>query len=132
MEQELSLLAQEEVTLTFVPHLIPMNRGILTTAHVEVRGRLLEEGIRQCYHDFYARETFVRICPPGVFPSTHEVRASNHCDIGVKLDERSARLIVVSAIDNLVKGASGQAVQNMNLMMGFDEGEGLKQAPLFP
>ncbi len=132
MEQELSLMAQEEVALTFVPHLVPMNRGILTTIHVGVKGGLSEEGIRQCYHSFYAQERFVRVCPPGVFPSTHAVRASNYCDIGMKLDRPTGRLIIVSAIDNLVKGASGQAVQNMNLMMGFDEGEGLTQVPVSP
>jgi N-acetyl-gamma-glutamyl-phosphate reductase len=132
IEQELSLLAGEAVTISFTPHLVPMDRGILSTLY----GRLTEEvstaRLLELYRDFYRGEGFVRILPEGVYPSTSHVRGSNFCDIGLVVDQRTGRVVVVSVIDNLVKGASGQAVQNMNIMNGFPEKMGLDVLPLFP
>lgn len=132
IEQELSLLAGETVTISFTPHLVPMDRGILSTLY----GRLTEEvttaGLLELYRDFYRNEGFVRILPEGTYPSTLYVRGSNFCDIGLMVDQRTGRVIVISVIDNLVKGASGQAVQNMNIMNGFPENMGLNALPLFP
>jgi len=132
IEQELSLLGSEKVIVSFTPHLIPMNRGILTTSYARFTHDMDAARLHALYEGFYQREPFVRVLPPGRFPNVREVRGSNFCDIGVYADPRTGRAVVVSAIDNLVKGASGQAVQNMNLMMGFDETEGLKFAGLFP
>lgn len=132
IEQELSLLAGENVTISFTPHLVPMDRGILSTMY----GRLVKDvstaDLVALYADFYKGEPFVRVLPDGQFPSTSFVRGSNFCDIGLTVDRRTDRVIVVSAIDNLVKGASGQAVQNMNLMNGFPEALGLELLPVFP
>ncbi|MCE9624162.1 MAG: N-acetyl-gamma-glutamyl-phosphate reductase [Deltaproteobacteria bacterium] len=125
IEQELSVLAEEKVVITFTPHLVPMDRGILSTIYAKATGAMDSKSLHSLYEKFYAKEPFVRIRPLGVFPATHEVRMSNYCDIGVHFDERTERVIVVSAIDNLTKGASGQAIQNMNLRMGFEETLGL-------
>jgi N-acetyl-gamma-glutamyl-phosphate reductase len=132
IEQELSLLAGKEVTISFTPHLVPMDRGILSTIYAAYTGDLPVEQLLELYNDFYSNEGFVRVLPPGAFPSTMHVRGSNFCDIGLTIDRRTGRVIVVSAIDNLVKGASGQAVQNMNIMNGFPENLGLDALPLFP
>ena len=132
IEQEISLLAGEEVVISFTPHLLPMSRGILSTIYADLKPGQDEAAIRKLYEDFYRTEPFVRICPEGDFPATQYVRGSNCCDIGFKVDPRTGRIVIVSVIDNLVKGAAGQAVQNMNLLCGFPEGEGLAQAPLFP
>ncbi len=132
IEQELSQLGGARITVSFTPHLVPMNRGILTTSYAKLgmqtdTGRLLS-----LYREFYKNEPFVRVLPAGQFPNVRNVRGSNFCDIGVYVDARTHGVVVVTAIDNLVKGASGQAVQNMNLMMGFEETAGLKLAGLFP
>jgi N-acetyl-gamma-glutamyl-phosphate reductase len=132
MEQELSSRAGEAVTILFVPHLIPVNRGILSTIYARPQGEQSTEQAAAVYQRRYGQEPFIRLCSPGTFPSTMEVRGSNYCDLGVMVDDRSGQLIVISAIDNLVKGASGQAVQNMNIMCGFPEQMGLEQIPLVP
>ncbi|MFQ5852597.1 MAG: N-acetyl-gamma-glutamyl-phosphate reductase [Candidatus Binatia bacterium] len=132
IEQELSRIAKRSVSVLFVPHLVPMSRGILSTMYVELRKSLGEERLGAIYQDFYRSDPFVRILPPGLFPQTKEVRGSNDCAIGFRYDSRAGRLIVITAIDNLVKGAAGQAVQNMNLMYGFPEVEGLRGTALVP
>lgn len=132
IEQELSLLAGKDVTISFTPHLVPMDRGILSTIYAGYTGELSVEQLLELYNDFYGNEGFVRVLPLGAYPSTMHVRGSNFCDIGLTIDRRTGRVIVVSAIDNLVKGASGQAVQNMNIMNGFPENLGLDALPLFP
>ena len=132
MEQELSSWAGEEVRILFVPHLIPITRGLLSTIYARTNGEFSTEQAYEMYQRRYGEEPFVRLCSPGAFPSTMEVRGSNYCDLGVMADQRSGHLIALSAIDNLVKGASGQAIQNMNLMCGFPETMGLEQIPLAP
>ncbi len=132
IEQEISKLAGEQVVLNFTPHLVPMNRGMLTTIYARLAQKTGTGSVLELYHEFYKDKPFVRVLPAGRFPNVSSVRGSNFCDIGVYVDSRTDRAIVVTAIDNLVKGASGQAVQNMNLMMGFQETEGLKFAGLFP
>jgi N-acetyl-gamma-glutamyl-phosphate reductase len=132
IEQELGLLAGTAVTLSFTPHLVPMNRGILSTIYATLNTMMDTAQVRSLYEDFFGREPFVRVLPAGRFPNIRNVRGSNFCDIGVYADPRTGRVVVVTAIDNLVKGASGQAIQNMNLMVGFNETEGLKLAGLFP
>lgn len=132
IEQEVSLLAGAQVTLTFTPHLVPMNRGILSTIYAKFAGPADTGKLHAVFQDFYRNETFVRVLPPGQFPNVRNVRGSNFCDIGVHADSRTGRAVIVTAIDNLMKGAAGQAVQNMNLMMGFEETAGLKFAGLCP
>jgi len=132
IEQELSMLARKRITVSFTPHLVPMNRGILTTIYGTLTTQMDTAQLFSLYQEFYNNEPFVRLLPAGNFPNVRNVRGSNFCDIGVYADARTGRAVVVTAIDNLVKGASGQAIQNMNLMMGFDEGEGLRFAGLFP
>jgi N-acetyl-gamma-glutamyl-phosphate reductase len=132
MEQELSARAGEEVPILFVPHLIPINRGILSTSYARAAGDLTTEQAYEVYQGRYSDEPFIRLSSPGTFPSTMEVRGSNYCDLGVMVNDASGQIIVISAIDNLVKGASGQAVQNMNIMCGFPEAMGLGQVPLAP
>ncbi len=130
IEQELSGAAGRAVRITFTPHLIPMNRGILATVYV--RARKDAHAMRKTLEARYGPEPFVRILPEGGAPATRHVRGSNRCLIGVFDDRVEGRAILVSAIDNLLKGASGQAVQNMNLMHGLPETAGLDLAPLFP
>jgi N-acetyl-gamma-glutamyl-phosphate reductase len=132
IEQELSRLAGSQIVLSFTPHLVPMNRGILTTIYAMLTADMDTPGLHARYREFYENAPFVRLLPAGEFPNVRNVRGSNFCDIGVYADPRTGRAVVVTAIDNLVKGAAGQAIQNMNLMMGFDEAEGLKFAGLFP
>ena len=132
IEQELELAASSKIPLVFTPHLIPMNRGILVTAYGTLTRKMTSEEVLNLYSTFYRDDTFVRICPAGTFPSTTQVKGSNYCDIGITVDNRTNRLIIIGAIDNLLKGASGQALQNMNLMAGFKEEEGIEQLPLFP
>ena len=133
IEEQLSYAAGEPVTLTFTPHLVPMNRGILVTAYASLaNGKITEEEIREIYRKYYDSEFFVRLLPQGVCPQTKWVEGSNFVDVNVKLDPRTGRVIVMGAMDNLVKGAAGQAVQNMNLMFGLEERTGLMQAPMFP
>jgi N-acetyl-gamma-glutamyl-phosphate reductase len=131
IEQELSKFSND-VILSFTPHLIPMNRGILITAYAELKSKADYDEISQIYKTFYENEYFVRLLRRGVYPETRWVKGSNFCDIGFELDERTNRIIIVGAIDNLVKGAAGQAVQNMNIMFDFDEKTGLTGIPVFP
>lgn len=131
IEQELSHLAGEEVLISFNPHLIPMNRGILSTITMQANQPLTQEMLDNAYQEFYANEEFVRIRDKNHLPNTKWVQGSNYCDIAAVWDERTKRIIVVSAIDNLVKGACGQAVQNMNLMMGLDEGMGIRYGVMY-
>lgn len=131
MDAVLSREAQKPVSITFVPHLIPMTRGMLTTIYATPAAALDVQEIIDCYSSTYSLRPFIRLCAPDKLPDTLHVRGTNFCDIGFKYDERNNRLILISAIDNLVKGAAGQAVQNMNLMMGFDESAGLLNVP-FP
>lgn len=132
IEQTLSQLAGCAVLVNFTPHLLPVNRGILSTCYAQRCGTVDEAGLRRVVADFYQDEPFIRLCPAGDWPNTAYVQGSNHVDIGLALDPRTGRVILVSAIDNLVKGAAGQAVQNMNLMLGFEETAGLDLVPLFP
>ena len=132
IEEQLSYAAGQPVTLTFTPHLVPMNRGILVTAYASLKEKVSEETLRKIYREYYDSEFFVRFLPEGVCPQTKWVEGSNFVDVNVKLDPRTNRVIVMGAMDNLVKGAAGQAVQNMNLMFGLDERTGLMQAPMFP
>ncbi len=131
MEEILSVEAKKPVKITFVPHLIPMTRGMLTTMYVNLARKIDGEAIHSCISSFYSEHPFIRICPENRLPDTLHVRGTNYCDIGFKLDEPNNRLIIISAIDNLVKGAAGQAVQNMNMMLGIDETRGLNNVP-FP
>lgn len=132
MEQELSRLAGEAVKVTFTPHLVPMSRGILGTLYAGLERPLTDQEVFKLYEDFYAGQPFVRVHAPGTLPATAHVRGSNFCDIGFKVDRERRRLIVLSAIDNLARGASTQAVHNFNLMAGFPETQGLDLIPLTP
>lgn len=132
IEQELSHLCGQQVVVSFTPHLVPMSRGILSTIYATLKPGVTPETVAAAYEDRYRTEPFVRLCPAGVYPATQHLRGGNFCDIGFKVDPRTGRIIVLSAIDNLVKGAAGQAVQNMNLICGFEEIEGLMVVPLFP
>jgi len=132
IEGELSQLAKKKIVVTFVPHLIPMDRGILTTGYALLTQKKKTEDILEVYQECYRNEPFIRVLPKGKLPSTRDVKGANYCDVGVKVNESDGRLVVVTAIDNLVKGAAGQAVQNMNIMLGFPEIMGLEVVPLFP
>ena len=132
IEEQLSLVAGEKVTLNFTPHLVPMNRGILITAYANVKEGVTASQIRAAYEEAYQDEKFVRFLNPGVCPQTKWVEGSNYVDVNVVLDERTGRVIMMGAMDNLVKGAAGQAVQNMNLMFGLPEDMGLTLVPMFP
>jgi N-acetyl-gamma-glutamyl-phosphate reductase len=132
IEQELSQLARSKITVTFVPHLIPMDRGILTTIYGNFTKKVNTEDALKIFNEYYEKEPFIRIYPKGKIPNTKDVRGSNYCDIGVIVNESDSRGVVVTAIDNLVKGASGEAVQNMNIMLGYPETMGLDVVPLFP
>ena len=132
IEEQLSYAAGKPVTISFTPHLVPMNRGILVTAYASLAKDVTEEEIRAAYEKYYKNEYFVRLLEPGVVPQTRWVEGSNFADVNFKLDPRTKRVVMMGAIDNMVKGAAGQAVQNMNLMFGLPENTGLKQVPLFP
>lgn len=132
IEQELGKLAGEKLTISFTPHLVPMTRGILSTIYASLKEPGTTGDLLNLYNEFYKDEYFVRIHPQGQYPQTKWVYGSNFCDIGLTVDARTGRVVVVSAIDNLVKGAAGQAVQNMNIMLGLPEKTGLDFAPIFP
>jgi N-acetyl-gamma-glutamyl-phosphate reductase len=132
IEQELSGLCGRPVVVSFTPHLVPMSRGILSTIYAELNPGTTSDQVADLYRSRYGHEPFVRLCPQGSYPATQFLRGANFCDLGFKVDGRTNRIVVLSAIDNLVKGAAGQAVQNMNLLCGFPESEGLMVAPLFP
>lgn len=132
IEQELGQLAGTDVTMSFTPHLLPIGRGILSTVYSSLTGDISYEDVSELYKKFYADKTFVRLLPEASLPATQYVRGSNYCDISFRIDKTTNRIIVLSAIDNIVKGAAGQAVQNMNLMCGLEESAGLLQLPVFP
>lgn len=132
IEEQLGYAAGKEIVLNFTPHLVPMNRGILVTAYANLKEHIGEAEIRSIYEKYYNKEKFVRVLDKGVCPETRWVEGSNYTDINFVLDERTHRLVMMGALDNLVKGAAGQAVQNMNLAFGFDESEGLCLVPMFP
>jgi N-acetyl-gamma-glutamyl-phosphate reductase len=131
IEEQLSLAAKKPLGVTFVPHLVPMNRGILSTIYADLKKPLTGDALRSVFSKYYSKEKFVRVFPEGMLPQTGWVRGSNYCDMGLVLAGKK-KLILVSAIDNLVKGAAGQAVQNMNIMLGFKEDTALGQVPLYP
>jgi N-acetyl-gamma-glutamyl-phosphate reductase len=132
LDQEFSLAAGKAVTVSFTPHLVPMNRGILSTIYVAGRRGRSPEDLHEILSDFYKKSDFVHVLPFGETPHTRHVRGSNWTFIGVAKDRVPGRAIIVAALDNLVKGASGQAIQNMNLMMGYPETMGIDQVALFP
>ena len=132
IEEQLGYAAGKKVTLSFTPHLVPMNRGILATEYASLTRKVTTEEIKAVYDKYYGDEKFVRVLEPGVCPETKWVEGSNYVDIGFKIDPRTNLIIMMGAIDNLVKGAAGQAVQNMNLMFGERESEGLELVPMFP
>jgi N-acetyl-gamma-glutamyl-phosphate reductase len=132
IEQELSALAERDMKISFTPHLLPVKRGILSTIYAKLSKEVTAEEATELYQALYREEPFVRICRSGQFPNLSSVVGSNYCDIGVTVDKRTGRIIIVSAIDNLIKGASGQAIQNMNLMCGLKEETGLPAIALFP
>jgi N-acetyl-gamma-glutamyl-phosphate reductase len=132
IEQELSLLAGKDITVNFTPHLLPVDRGILTTIYARLQNKADTVSVLGMYRRRYSGEPFVRILDEGMYTNIKNVRGTNFCEIGVKVNTRTNTLIIVSAIDNLVKGASGQAIHNMNLMTGIEETEGLNSPALFP
>ena len=132
IEEQLGYACGEKITINFTPHLVPMNRGILATAYASLKKDVTYEEVKAIYDKYYADEKFVRVLEKDVCPQTKWVEGSNYVDVNFKIDPRTKRVIMMGAIDNLVKGAAGQAVQNMNLMFGFDENEGLKQIPMCP
>ena len=132
IEEQLSYASGQEALINFTPHLVPMNRGILVTAYANLVKDVTEEEIRALYEETYKEESFVRVLPAGVCPETRWVEGSNYTDVNVKKDERTGRILMLGAMDNLVKGAAGQAVQNMNLMFGLPENTGLLMPPVFP
>ena len=123
---------RDDLKLIFTPHLVPMNRGILVTAYANLAKDVTYEDVKAAYDKYYDKEYFVRVLPKDVCPETRWVEGSNFVDIGFKIEPRTNRLIMMGALDNLVKGAAGQAVQNMNLLFGLPENEGLQLAPMFP
>ena len=123
---------RDDLKLIFTPHLVPMNRGILVTAYANLAKDVTYEDVKAVYDKYYDKEYFVRVLPKDVCPETRWVEGSNFVDIGFKIEPRTNRLIMMGALDNLVKGAAGQAVQNMNLLFGLPENEGLQLAPMFP
>ena len=132
IEEQLSLAAGKQVLINFTPHLVPMQRGILVTAYASLKKDISYKEVKAVYDRYYEKEYFVRVLPEDVCPQTRWVEGSNFVDVNFKIDPRTKRIIMMGAMDNLVKGAAGQAVQNMNLMFGVDEAEGLRMAPLFP
>lgn len=132
IEDQLSYASGEKVVINFTPHLVPMNRGILATSYATLKRSMNYEDVKAVYDKYYADEYFVRVLDEGVYPETRWVEGSNFVDVNFKLDERTGRIIMMGAIDNVVKGAAGQAVQNMNLMFGLEENTGLQLVPMFP
>ena len=132
IEQQLSELYGNEISVTFTPHLIPMNRGILCTCYGNLKNSFSYDEIEQLFEKYYQNEFFIRLTKKGVFPETKWIKGSNYCDIGFTLNKSANKIIIIGAIDNLVKGAAGQAVQNMNLMFNLGENMGLKSIPMFP
>jgi N-acetyl-gamma-glutamyl-phosphate reductase len=132
IEEQLSNAAGSEVIINFTPHLIPMNRGILTTSYASLKKEFSYEEIKSAYDKYYAAEKFIRVLNKDVLPQTKWVEGSNFVDLNFKIDARTNRIVIMGAMDNLIKGAAGQAVQNMNIMFNIDEATGLLQVPMFP
>ena len=137
IEEQLGYAAGKEIVVNFTPHLVPMNRGILATEYATLvkkadGGLPSYEEVKAVYDKYYAKEKFVRVLEKDICPETKWVEGSNYVDVNFKIDERTGRIVMMGALDNLVKGAAGQAVQNMNLLFGFDEAEGLNMVPMFP
>ena len=132
IEEQLGYACGRQITISFTPHLVPMQRGILVTEYASVLPGVTKDEIRRAYEKAYADEHFVRVLPEGMVPQTRFVEGSNFVDVNFVLDERTGRVIMMGALDNLVKGAAGQAVQNMNLLFGLPETLGLEQMPMFP
>ena len=132
IEEQLGYACGKDVKIIFTPHLVPMNRGILATEYANLVEDVTYDDVRKIYEKYYGNEYFIRLLPEGDFPETRWVEGSNFVDIGFKIDPRTHRIVMAGAIDNITKGAAGQAVQNMNIMFGLDETEGLKMAPVFP
>lgn len=132
IEEQLGYANGSPIVINFTPHLVPMNRGILVTAYANLKEKVDYDTVRAAYDKYYANERFIRVLDKDVCPETRWVEGSNYVDVNFKIDERTNRVIAMGALDNLVKGAAGQAVQNMNIMFGFDEAEGLRMAPVFP
>ena len=130
IEDQLSYAAGKEVTINFTPHLVPMERGILVTAYASLTKEVTYEEVKAVYDKYYADEKFVRVLDKDVCPETRWVKGSNYVDVNFKLDPRTNRVIIMGAMDNMVKGAAGQAIQNMNLMFGLEESEGLLTLPM--
>jgi len=132
IEEQLSYAAGKSVVISFTPHLVPMQRGILVTAYASLEKEAAYEEVKAVYDKYYDKEHFIRVLDKDTCPQTKWVEGSNFVDVNFKIDPRTRRIIMMGAMDNLVKGAAGQAVQNMNLMFGLDEAEGLQMAPMFP
>jgi N-acetyl-gamma-glutamyl-phosphate reductase len=132
IEQELNVMAGKKFAVSFTPHLLPVKRGILSTIYATLKKDVSLSELHSLYSSFYTEEKFVRICPEGIYPNISSVCGSNYCDIGLAVDLRTKKVIIIAAIDNLIKGAAGQAVQNMNIICGFKEDTGLQAAPLYP
>ena len=132
IEEQLGYAAKEDVRISFTPQLVPMNRGILATEYATLTKQTTYEEVKAVYEKYYKEEKFIRVLDEGICPETKWVEGSNYVDINFKIDPRTNRIIMMGAIDNLVKGAAGQAVQNMNLMFGLPESEGLELVPMFP
>lgn len=132
IEEQLSYAAGRPVTVNFTPHLVPMDRGILVTAYASLAKEVSDKDVREIYCQYYEDEPFVRVLNEGVCPETRWVKGSNFVDVNFKIDPRTKRVIIMGAMDNMVKGAAGQAIQNMNLMFGLPEDKGLRLAPMFP
>ncbi len=132
IEEQLGYAAGRKLTVSFTPHLVPMNRGILVTAYASLKKGVTQEQVGAAYEKYYKDEYFIRLLDEGVWPETRWVEGSNFVDVNYKVDPRTGRVIMMGALDNLVKGAAGQAVQNMNLMFGLDEKTGIDFVPVFP
>lgn len=132
IEQVLGEVAGQEVTVTFTTHLVPMTRGIMSTMYATLLGAYTDEDFVDLYRQYYKGRRFVRVRDQGIWPATKEVSGSNYCDIGFAADSRTGRVTIISVIDNVVKGAAGQAIQNLNLMMGWEESLGLTFTPVYP
>ena len=132
IEEQLGYAAGKDIKLIFTPHLVPMNRGILVTSYADLKKDVTYEEVKAAYDKYYKDEYFVRVLDKDVCPETRWVEGSNYVDVNFKIEPRTNRIIMMGALDNLVKGAAGQAVQNMNLLFGLPENTGLKQVPMFP
>ncbi len=132
IEQELSAVAGEKVSITFTPHLVPMTRGILSTVYARLSKPMNTENLLEIYTTFYENEPFIRVLNKEIYPQTKSVLGSNYCDVGIEVDERTQRVVAMAVLDNLGKGAAGAALQNLNLMFGYNETDGLKSPGLMP